>query len=182
MAHLVKNLPAVQRPGFDPWVRKMPWRIAWLSTPVFLPGESHWQRSPAGYSLWGCKSQARLNHHHINNFICSWILLAYFLLRTFCVYIHKEFYIFSLFFVLSLSGVIQMSQRWPLCISPLGCLFLHCRLRPISSKADLHQTQIFTHLISSYLKNSPSKQTLGHLGLLCFAYPMKPNLASAGLW
>ena len=79
-------------------------------------------------------------------------------------------------------GVIQMSHRWPLCIGPVGCLFLHCRLRPISSKADLHQTQSFTHPISSYLKNGPSKQILGHLGLLCFAYPMKPNLASAGLW
>ena len=26
-------------------------------TPVFLPGESHEQRSLVGYSLWGCKSQ-----------------------------------------------------------------------------------------------------------------------------
>ena len=28
---------------------------AWQPTPVFLPGESHGQRSLAGYSLWGCK-------------------------------------------------------------------------------------------------------------------------------
>ena len=26
--------------GFDPWVRKIPWRRAWQPTPVFLPGES----------------------------------------------------------------------------------------------------------------------------------------------
>jgi len=26
VAQMVKNLPAVQRPGFDPWVRKIPWR------------------------------------------------------------------------------------------------------------------------------------------------------------
>ena len=26
---------------FDPWVGKIPWRRAWKSTPVFLPGESH---------------------------------------------------------------------------------------------------------------------------------------------
>ena len=26
-----------------------------LLTPVFLPGESHWQRSLVGYSLWGHK-------------------------------------------------------------------------------------------------------------------------------
>ena len=30
---------------FDPWVGKIPWRIAWLSTPIFLPGEFHGQRS-----------------------------------------------------------------------------------------------------------------------------------------
>ena len=36
----------------DPWVKKFPWRRAWQPTPVFLPGESHGQRSLAGYSLW----------------------------------------------------------------------------------------------------------------------------------
>ena len=29
-----------KRCRFDPWVRKIPWRRAWHSTPVFLPGES----------------------------------------------------------------------------------------------------------------------------------------------
>ena len=45
--------PASQcrRHRFDPWVRKIPWRRAWQPTPVFLPGESHGQRSPVGYSL-----------------------------------------------------------------------------------------------------------------------------------
>ena len=42
-----------KRLGFDPWVRKIPWRRAWQPTPVFLPGESHGQRSVAGYSPWG---------------------------------------------------------------------------------------------------------------------------------
>ena len=37
--------------GFDPWVRKIPRRRAWQPTPVFLPGESHGQRSLEGYSL-----------------------------------------------------------------------------------------------------------------------------------
>ena len=36
--------------GFDPWVRKIPWRRKWQPTPVFLPGKSHGQRSLAGYS------------------------------------------------------------------------------------------------------------------------------------
>ena len=38
---------------FDPWVRKIPWRRKWLSTPLFLPGESHGQRRPEGYSSEG---------------------------------------------------------------------------------------------------------------------------------
>ena len=37
-------------PGFDPWVGKIPWRRARQPTPVFLPGESHGQRSLAGHS------------------------------------------------------------------------------------------------------------------------------------
>ena len=37
------------RPGFDCWVRKIPWRSGWLSTLVFFPEESHGQRSLAGY-------------------------------------------------------------------------------------------------------------------------------------
>ena len=47
----VKNLPAMQetRGGFNPWVRKIIWRRAWQPTPVFLPGESHGQRSLVGY-------------------------------------------------------------------------------------------------------------------------------------
>ena len=30
-----------KRCGFDPWVRKIPWRREWQPTPVFLPGETH---------------------------------------------------------------------------------------------------------------------------------------------
>ena len=49
------------RPGFDPWVRKIPWRRKWQPTPVFLPRESHGQRSLAGYGPWGCKSRTWLS-------------------------------------------------------------------------------------------------------------------------
>ena len=34
--------------GFDPWVRKIPWRRAWQPTLVFLPGESTWTEEPSG--------------------------------------------------------------------------------------------------------------------------------------
>ena len=44
-----------RRPGFDPWVGKIPWRRKRQPTPVFLPGESHGPRSLAGYSPRGCR-------------------------------------------------------------------------------------------------------------------------------
>ena len=44
-----------RKPGFDPWIGKIPWRRECLSTPVLWPGEFHGQRSLAGYSLWGHK-------------------------------------------------------------------------------------------------------------------------------
>ena len=44
-----------KRRGFDPWVGKIRWRRKWQPTPVFLPGESHGQRSLTGYSPEGCK-------------------------------------------------------------------------------------------------------------------------------
>ena len=55
MAQTVKSLPAMQETRFDPWVGKIPSRRKCLFIPVFLPGESHGQRSLAGYSPGGCK-------------------------------------------------------------------------------------------------------------------------------
>ena len=48
--------PACQcrRHGFNPWVRKIPWRQEWLLTPGFLLGDFHgW--SLASSSSWDCK-------------------------------------------------------------------------------------------------------------------------------
>ena len=54
VAPVVKNLPAGagrrNRRGFNSWVGKIPWRGAWQPRPVFLPRESHGQRSLADYS------------------------------------------------------------------------------------------------------------------------------------
>ena len=56
VALIVKNLPAIRRPGFNPWVGKIPqrremetpssilaWRIPWTEEPdrVILPGKFH---------------------------------------------------------------------------------------------------------------------------------------------
>ena len=39
----------------DPCGWKILWRSAWQPTPVFLPGETHGQKSLAGYSPWSQK-------------------------------------------------------------------------------------------------------------------------------
>ena len=57
-----------KRCGFDPWVRKIPWRRAWQSTPVLFPGEFHIQSSLAGYGPQGCTESVMTEatqHTHI---------------------------------------------------------------------------------------------------------------------
>ena len=34
-----------KRPGFDPWVGKIPWRRKWQPSPEFLPGKAYGQRT-----------------------------------------------------------------------------------------------------------------------------------------
>ena len=51
-----------KRPGFNPWVRKIPWRRAWQPTPAFLPGKFHkwaWWATVHGVT----KSQTWLSTH-----------------------------------------------------------------------------------------------------------------------
>ena len=52
VAQLVKNPPAMQ----ETWGRSLgwedPWRMEWLPTPVFWPGEFH-----RLYSTWGCQKK-----------------------------------------------------------------------------------------------------------------------------
>ena len=60
LAQMVKNLSVI----WETWVPSLgwedPWRKAWQPTPVFLPGESHGQRSLAGYSPWGLKDMTEV--------------------------------------------------------------------------------------------------------------------------
>ena len=45
VAQTVKVCLQCRRPGFNPWVRKTPWRRKWQPTPVFLPGKFHGRRN-----------------------------------------------------------------------------------------------------------------------------------------
>ena len=50
VVQMVKNLPAMGETWVRSWVGEIPWRREWLPTRVFLPGESHGQRSLGGHS------------------------------------------------------------------------------------------------------------------------------------
>ena len=62
VAQLVKNLPVMRRPGFSPWVGRIPWRRERLPTPVFWPGEFH-----VLYSSW--------SHKELDT--TEWLVLSY---------------------------------------------------------------------------------------------------------
>ena len=72
-----------RRCRFNPWAGKTPCRRKWQLTPVFLPGESHGQRSLAGYSPWGGKEFDMSEHAHkhtpffkssVSQDFCQWCL------------------------------------------------------------------------------------------------------------
>ena len=51
-----------KRCGFNPWVRKTPWRRKWQPTPVFLPEKPHGQRSLVGYTPRDHKESDMIEH------------------------------------------------------------------------------------------------------------------------
>ena len=53
VAQTTKHCLQCRKPGFDPWVGKIPWRREWLRPPGFLSGEFHRQSSLVGNSPWG---------------------------------------------------------------------------------------------------------------------------------
>ena len=77
--HFIDNLIVVtqtvkylqcRRPGFYPWVGKIPWRGAWQPIPVFLPGESPWTEEPGGLqSMWS----QRVWHDRVTKHNNQWI-------------------------------------------------------------------------------------------------------------
>ena len=52
-----------ERPGFNPWIGKIPWRREWQPTPVFLPREFHGQRAWWVTFHGIAKSQTGLNNY-----------------------------------------------------------------------------------------------------------------------
>ena len=61
-----------RRPGFDPWVGKIPWRREWQPTPIFLAWRIPWTEKPGGLQFMGSQ-RVRHNwaqactHTHMSN-------------------------------------------------------------------------------------------------------------------
>ena len=70
VAQLVKNPPAMWRPGFNPWVGKISWRREQLPNPVFWLGEFHRLYSPWGLKESDTTEQLSLTHclHLVKSF------------------------------------------------------------------------------------------------------------------
>ena len=87
------------RPGFNPCVRKIPWRRALQPTPVFLPGEFHGQRSLSGYTVHEVeKSRTQLsNFHFLGSFMSCLRGLSYSKVIQ-CLPIFSILFFFSILF------------------------------------------------------------------------------------
>ena len=110
-----KSTCLCRRRGFDPWVRKIPWRRKWQPTPAFLPGKFHGQRSLAGYSPWSHKESDTTEH----NWGCGMLVAGFsvdtgskclLFIKTKCIVIlqiqdHRFFFFFS-FNVINLTSVL----------------------------------------------------------------------------
>ena len=74
------------RPGFDSWVRKIPWRRKWQPTPILLPGKIPWMEEPGGLQSMGSQ---RVGH--------DWVTSLSFLLSFFPPFLTAQsFYPLSL--------------------------------------------------------------------------------------
>ena len=62
---------------FDPWVGEIPWRRAWRSTQVFLPGEFLWTEEPGGLQSMGLQ---RVGHDWVTKqtqHSSNWVRIRY---------------------------------------------------------------------------------------------------------
>ena len=64
---MVKNPANARDAGSVPGSGKSFWSRKRQTTPVFLPGKSHGQRSLAGYSPWDCKESDTTKQLNKNN-------------------------------------------------------------------------------------------------------------------
>ena len=120
------------RPGFDPWVRKIPWRRKWQPTPVLLPGKYDGWRSLVGYSPWGHKESDATERLHFT--------------FTFTIKLNYTLYPFS---SVQFSSV---AQSCPTLCDPMNCstpgLPVHHQLPSSLKLTSIKSVMPSSHLIS----------------------------------
>ena len=102
---------------FNPWVGQIPWRRAWQPIPIFLPGESHGQRSLESYSPWGHRESdmTEATQHAPTVYVPVWMLyLNKNIKSNINKFLFKQFYVFpplNLYFnSTSLQNIILMKH------------------------------------------------------------------------
>ena len=100
-----------KRRGFNLWVRKIPWRRKWLSTPVFLPGKFYEQRILAGCSPWGHKES---DMTACIQCVCIYIYIYIYICMCVCVYI--PCHIFSIMVYHRILNIVPYATQWDLVI------------------------------------------------------------------
>ena len=71
------------RCGFNLWVMKIPWRKKWQLTPVLLPGEFHWQRSPVDI-----EHKVAKRHDWAHTHTCSLVIDGHYCFEVYSLYAH----------------------------------------------------------------------------------------------
>ena len=82
VAQLVKNPPAIGRPGFDPWVGKISWRRERLLNPISWPEQFHGLHCP-----WGCNELDTTEQLSLSVFLIFYFITIEFLSISIFVYI-----------------------------------------------------------------------------------------------
>ena len=102
----VRICPQCRKPGFDPWVRKIPWRRERLPIPVFWPGEFHGLHSPWGHKESDTSKQLSLSLFY--RLVCFLFVLSV----PLSFFWFNEVLLKSLFFTAFLSTLLYVSVLW----------------------------------------------------------------------
>ena len=132
---VVKICLQCRRPGFYPWVEKIPWRRAWQPTPVLLSRESHGQRlwwaavhrvaQSHTWLMWlsGCSSK-----FYVITFL--WICdssspwYSYHLWEMYLHFFHFYFHLLGFIFLL-FSGIVDLQCYVNLCYTMKWFSYTH---------------------------------------------------------
>ena len=99
VAQLVKNPLQCRRPGFNPWVGKIPQRRERLPTPLFWPGEFWSQR--VGHNRATFTFTFHLPQHRVRICLLVCLFIEWHFLKTHCRTTNaiKNAYISNIFFI-----------------------------------------------------------------------------------